>query len=263
MNAYCVEQHTPGFWHIADRRGDCLYLIEGSEKALLIDTGMCDAPLLPVLRRLTEKPVELALTHAHIDHMYRFSEFPCVYVHEAEQTAYTAKTQRLMDLGSLICRIRVKKYPVASFCVLHGGQHIHLGGNDILCLHAGGHTPGSAIFVDSVHRAVFCGDAVGSGAGVWMFLPDCTTLGVYKQQMQNVYAQLQGCDDYAYFTGHSKQGGADFVPVTRQTFADMHDLCVLLLQKKPVEICKKLPFGLYYCKNKSAAALTRKKKMRS
>lgn len=47
---------------------NAMFLIVGEEKALLIDTGtgVCDLPA--TLRYLTDKPVQVVLTHGHPDH---------------------------------------------------------------------------------------------------------------------------------------------------------------------------------------------------
>ena len=63
-----IERIADGLWALDDAHQGSLYLIEGNERALLIDAGMGAEPLLPVLRTLTDKPIVLALTHAHVDH---------------------------------------------------------------------------------------------------------------------------------------------------------------------------------------------------
>lgn len=69
VNGYRVEQRGDGLWALDDERQASMDLVEGTECALLIDTGMCRESPLPVLRMQTDKPIDLALTHAHVDHM--------------------------------------------------------------------------------------------------------------------------------------------------------------------------------------------------
>ena len=76
-----IERIADGLWALDEAHQGSMYLIEGDERALLIDTGMDAKPLLPVLRTLTDKPIILALTHAHVDHMERADEFETVYLH--------------------------------------------------------------------------------------------------------------------------------------------------------------------------------------
>ncbi len=263
MGDYRVDKLSDGLWRICDSRGDAAYLIEGGDRALLIDTAMSEKPILPTLRSLTDRPIDLALTHAHIDHMYRCSEFDRVYIHEKEKDAFSAKTQRLMDFGAVVFRVKRKKYPVHTFLPLSENESIDLGGVQLFCRGLSGHTKGSAVFMDETHRAVFCGDAVGSGSGVWMFLPDSTSLSEYSAALKNAAEYLYPYREYAYFGGHSEQESADGTPpFGYQTVCDMYTLCEDLQQKNTQGVfTKKLRFlPLLYAKQGAAAlAVTTKK----
>lgn len=61
-----------------------MYLLEGEEKALLLDTGYGAGNLRPYVERLTEKPVIVANTHYHPDHSGGNGEFEEVYVSRGE-----------------------------------------------------------------------------------------------------------------------------------------------------------------------------------
>ena len=54
-----------------------MYLLEGDEKALLIDTGWGSGTLRPYVERLTQKPVQVILTHGHLDHSGSCGEWSC------------------------------------------------------------------------------------------------------------------------------------------------------------------------------------------
>ena len=75
---YEAELICSGVFYIEDFNDDSMYLVEGREKALLIDTGLGSGDPLAFAKTLTALPVELAVTHAHLDHMrhsYRFERF--------------------------------------------------------------------------------------------------------------------------------------------------------------------------------------------
>lgn len=55
-------------WCIDEYGMDAMFLLEGDEKALLIDTGTGVFDIPELVRQLTNKPVMVALTHGHIDH---------------------------------------------------------------------------------------------------------------------------------------------------------------------------------------------------
>lgn len=74
--------------HITRIRGvieEFMYLVEGKERALLIDTGCGIGNIAEYVQTLTRLPLTVVLTHGHYDHcggMYRFDE---VYLNEAER----------------------------------------------------------------------------------------------------------------------------------------------------------------------------------
>ena len=60
------------------------YLLLGSKKALLIDTGLGVANIKKVAELITDLPIEVVTTHIHWDHIGGHKYFDFIYVHEAE-----------------------------------------------------------------------------------------------------------------------------------------------------------------------------------
>lgn len=265
MSVYEAQKISNGFWRIVDAKKCCIYLIVGETRALLIDSGMCEEPLLPFVQTLTDKPITLALTHAHIDHMYRAEEFEMVYLHEREKASYTKRSQRLMDFGTIPFKLKKKKYPVNTYMTVQEGESIDLGGVQLQCIGAFGHTPGSMLLIDETHRAVICGDAVGSGSGVWMFLPDCISVREYENSLKETVAKLEDYKDFQYYGGHYEQDGGQYsYPLSYKTFVDMQELCSMVIHNavRPIPITK-LPIRLLkYYRNQTATMLTRNGKMK-
>ena len=96
-------------------------------------------------------------------------------------------------------------------------------------LHIPGHTPGSVAFVDEAHKAVFTGDAIGSGVGVWMQLPGCCTVSEYKAALLHFATELYPYRDYRFLGGHYRQADPPYSkahnPVCMQMVEDMIRLC--------------------------------------
>lgn len=140
-----IDEHTwEGNGHLM--YNESVYLLEGNDKALLIDTGTRMHELDKVVAALTDKPVMVALTHAHGDHAGGAVCFPEVWLHPADtvliagsRNAYKGKIHFLQD-----------------------GETIDLGGRQIQVLHTPGHTPGSITFFDNDRHCGFSGDAFGS-----------------------------------------------------------------------------------------------------
>ncbi len=265
MSDYKAEEICNGFWRIVDAKQCCIYLIEGEMRSLVIDTGMSEEPLFPFVKTLTDKPVDLILTHAHIDHMYRAEEFEKVYIHEKERMHYTKASQRLMNFGSIPFKLKRKDYPVNTYIPVAEGSDIDLGGLKIKCIGAFGHTPGSMLLIDETHQAVLCGDAVGSGSGVWMFLPDCTSVKDYRDSLEKTLEKLAPYKAFSYYGGHYEQDEGKYShKLSYATFEDMYTLCCGIISKTlaPTPLTKLPVKVLFYYRYKTAAMVTRRGKVK-
>lgn len=237
MDGYEIEQIREGFWAIDDAKGCSFYLVEGEEKALLIDTGMQEGKILPMLKTLTNKPIELILTHAHIDHIYHADEFEQVYLAKADLKAWRGSIGLCMLLGPRLFHVAHKKYRRKEYTAIDETTIIDLGNCCIRVLASPGHTPGSITLVDETHKALFTGDAVGSGSGAWLFLPGCYNVGKYKQALGVYKEKLKAYDGYTYYGGHRKQGipspdKANTYRLDIQVVEDMYTLCDKMLKKE-------------------------------
>ena len=67
---------------------ELMYLVEGDERAALIDTGSGIGFVRPLVERLTDKPLIVLITHGHVDHAMGASEFPPESVYINQEDAY-------------------------------------------------------------------------------------------------------------------------------------------------------------------------------
>ena len=125
---------------------ESVYVVEGDDKALVIDAGTYMPHLDQVVATLTDKPVMLALTHGHGDHVGAVGCFPEVWIHPLDEPMIT----------------RGRDPYKGEIHHLEDGQVIDLGGRQIEVLYTPGHTSGSVTFFDKGHRYGFSGDAFGS-----------------------------------------------------------------------------------------------------
>ncbi len=186
---YSAEQLEPGLWRILDCHRDCMYLVEGQDKALLINTGMGNGDLKGYLQRLTKKPLEVFLTHGHPDHILQADQFDRVYL--SQEDCHLAATFA-PDLA------------VSSFKDVKEGDVFSLGGRSLEVIGLPGHTPGSLALLDRGNGLLFSGDAIGSEI-VWMQLPGCSTLTAYLQTLN----KLRALDDQydTIYAGHVPDQG--------------------------------------------------------
>lgn len=139
-----IDEHTwVGNGHLV--YNESVYLIEGEERALLIDAGTYMPKLDRIAAMLTDKPVMLALTHLHGDHAGAVDCFPEIWMNPNDTVLipnpnpYKGKINYLAD-----------------------GEIIDLGGRQIEVMYTPAHTPGSTTFFDKEHHYGFSGDAFGS-----------------------------------------------------------------------------------------------------
>ena len=140
-----IDDHTlEGNGHLV--YNESVYLVEGNDKALLIDAGAWMPHLDKAVAKLTDKPIMLALTHGHGDHVGGVVSFPEAYIHPLDTA--------MIGQGARQYGIQVN--------LLADGEVIDLGGRQIEVLHTPGHTSGSVTFFDKERHYGFSGDAFGS-----------------------------------------------------------------------------------------------------
>lgn len=222
MEHFDIVKIRDRVWRLWDEEKDTFYLVEGEQTAAVIDTGITPGgKILPVLRSLTDKPMLLILTHAHIDHFHHMDEFETVYLCHEE-----------FKLGENILREMMagKDLVLSRTLDMGTGTVIELGGCSLEICHVPGHTPGSVAVYDARDNIVFTGDAIGSGCGVWMQLPGSSSLRSYEKSLRfflNWLLQRGGTMDF--WGGHCNQSWESrqvpgFNPVSLGLLADLIDL---------------------------------------
>lgn len=136
-----LDDHT---WIGSGNRvsSETLYIIEGEDKAVLIDAGTSIPKLDRIVSRITKKPVSLILTHGHGDHAGAAGCFDELWVNEAD-----AKMLR--------------NYEGTVHHIEHG-QRFDLGGRILEAFYTPGHTAGSVTFLEVGTEKGYSGDAFGS-----------------------------------------------------------------------------------------------------
>lgn len=147
------------------------YLLNGTKRSLLIDTGLGICNISEVISELTDKPVTAIATHIHWDHIGGHKYYPDFYAHEAEldwlnggfpQPLETIK-EYVVDRCELPTDFQINKYKFFQgkpTKILHGGEHIDLGGRMVAVIHTPGHAPGHMCFWEANTGYLFTGDLV-------------------------------------------------------------------------------------------------------
>jgi glyoxylase-like metal-dependent hydrolase (beta-lactamase superfamily II) len=162
--------------------------LRGSERDLVVDTGLGVASLRQHLPALFAREPVVVLSHAHFDHSGGAHEFDDVWAHRLEPLdppipGSLDGPRALRELGlvpdelgfevadCLIEALPEPGYQPASYAVrpvrlsqrLDDGDVVDLGDRQLSVLHLPGHTPGSIGLYDESDGTLFSGDVLYDG----------------------------------------------------------------------------------------------------
>lgn len=138
------------------------FLLKGTEKALLIDSGLNVENVKDLARSIlkeagafgqNEPEIELLNTHADGDHCFGNKDFDWFYMHEADWPHYERQFGK-----------EGEKRPVRD------GDIIDLGERPLKIIELPGHTYGSIAILDVTRRVLYAGDSVQNGR-IFLFGP--------------------------------------------------------------------------------------------
>lgn len=174
-------------WVIETTDKTTMYLIEGTDKAMLIDTGTKCENLDSVVKLITQKPLVVMVTHIHPDHSGNIKYFDQIYFHPADTV--------LMRMMKVTYNGKIN--------FVKDGEKFDLGGTTIEVLFTPGHTPGSIVLLDRKTGNCYSGDSFGSGQ-VWMQLLPHVSMATYAESCRTIEALMDKgitkiyCGHYPY-----------------------------------------------------------------
>lgn len=147
------------------------YLLNGTARSLLIDTGLGICNIYDEVIRLTDQPVTAVATHIHWDHIGGHKYFPDFYAHREELNWLHGEFPLAMDVirDMVIDRCALPDgYDVGTYELFQGTptrvltdrDGIDIGGRMIEVLHTPGHSPGHMCFWEKDRGYLFTGDLV-------------------------------------------------------------------------------------------------------
>ncbi|MEM1387185.1 MAG: MBL fold metallo-hydrolase [Pseudomonadota bacterium] len=184
-----IEPHI----HVLEQAN--MFLVEGSDRDMIFDTGMGVIPFKPFLdslRRDPDKEIICVSSHTHIDHIGAVHEFETRLVHPAEATEMAnpsgltslfrrdmpdALLQTFLDAGyppigeTLIEALPFEGYDPESYRLkgaratglLNHGDTVDLGNHVYEVLHLPGHSPGGIGLFEAETGILFAADAIYDG----------------------------------------------------------------------------------------------------
>jgi len=194
-----VRRLAPGVHLIAEPGHVNSFLIEGSERAVLLDTGLGVADIRAVAESLSGKPLQIVNSHYHFDHSGGNRLFSDIAIHrsgaellarpapEGLAAAYMAYTRRLIDawpgyqeldntyfhlvtadtlvrpLPPMFDPADYRVVPSQATRLLEDGDVLDLGDRELRVLHTPGHSPDSICLLDERNGLLFGGDTINTG----------------------------------------------------------------------------------------------------
>jgi len=156
FGSYMSWKFTENTWIINFMNGSQnMYLLEGNDRALLIDTGWGTGNLRAHVERLTAKPVIAALTHGHLDHSGGCGEWEEVRMLPGGEADLVSCKALPLDISKL-------PHPDFAHRIVKDGDVIDLGGRKVELLDISAHSNGSLAFLDLDGGLLFVGDELES-----------------------------------------------------------------------------------------------------
>lgn len=228
-----------GVTAIAGLGGELAYLVEGDERALLIDGLAGVGSLKAFVRDVTHLPVVVALTHGHIDHNGAAYEYGECYIHPRDAAMLHPGTKmgssvhcspdtrldyvtnghgRGENVRDVSAADVVNNRPVRAYPIFEGDVFDLGGGVLIEVAELPGHTAGSVVFIDRSRHVAYTGDACSRSTVL-----GARTVLEYKEALEGFFTR-HGDDFDACFGGHSTD------PVPKSIFPQAVALCDRILQ---------------------------------
>ncbi|WP_105615620.1 MBL fold metallo-hydrolase [Vallitalea okinawensis] len=199
-----VNLVAKNIYAIDDHGHDTIYLIVGSEKALIIDTGWGVGNLRDVISKITNLPVILVNTHGHPDHVSGDYQFDNVHICEDDIPILEGcfkEENRLWALNNPLHGPYPKTFSTESWIQsdlgniipIKSGHTFDLGNKIIEVIKLAGHTPGGIALLDKDEKILFSGDSIIKG-DIWMHLDHSESLSTYLLCLENLLSQLSMFD---------------------------------------------------------------------
>ena len=196
-NTWCIEEMLGMVY---------AFLLAGTKRAVLIDTGFGTCDYKAIVTSLTKLPVMVINTHGHLDHVSQNYAFDKVCLHADDEPVFHEHTDAAVRLGyirmlldeakapSFIGRSRLFKAYTKNVVELpekdnrvhvSDGDEIDLGERTLKIIHTPGHTRGSIMILDKEKRYLFSGDML-CDEGILLHFDHSTKVSAFLETMEKL-----------------------------------------------------------------------------
>lgn len=194
---------------------DCMFIVCGTKRALVIDTGMGYHDFRALVHEITDLPLTVACTHGSIDHTGGWDQFDEVYLSKIAwdrarrvKGFYERKKSDGRSLRGMWGDSDVWGYteedvrpwerdepPVIK--ELYDGLVFDLGGRKVTTVLTPGHSPGHCAFIDDASRILMSGDCCNPNIMCGCVSEELRSLKNLKRHMSEFDRNFNGHVCYA------------------------------------------------------------------
>ena len=216
------------------------YVAEGTEKAVVIDTGFGLGPFRQYVEELLNgKEYELVLTHGHLDHAGGASQFDRVWMNPADLQVARNHTQKqiryeFMKNGGPVTMEDLAEPMEDGYLPLEYGQTFDLGNEVLEIVNLGGHTPGSVGILFQKERILLAGDACCSFT--LLLGHESLTIRQYHDNLVDTWNRYHDRFDTMIYSHPHNYGGPEVM-------TQMIELCEEIMENRDDRIKSEGLFG--------------------
>lgn len=197
-----ITQIERRLFQITDIAGTHCFLVVGEQKAALLDTGVGCGSLREQISQITGIPVQVLITHGHVDHAMGAGEFQDVWMNPLDEAIYREHSTAEVRLGYIHSNgwggeppqvTEERLQPVKAFEQFHPlapGDVFDLGGVALEIHEGAGHTPGCVTMLIPELRTLLLGDACNPFT--FLFDESCSTVAEYREMLLRLGKATQG-----------------------------------------------------------------------
>lgn len=185
-------------------RAAYVYLIEGSNKAVLIDAGIGVGNLRTFVESLTDKPVSVLVTHYHLGGTGGAGDFERVYMHPKDIEWYEKEggqpLSKRMDSNRPYFesqetwdKFKLEDFPpnkpAEQFLAIKDGDSFNLGGTTVIAYYVKGHTQGNMAYLVTKQRLLIGGEGVSPSISL---MKGDAGLATLEGSLKNLASKING-----------------------------------------------------------------------
>jgi glyoxylase-like metal-dependent hydrolase (beta-lactamase superfamily II) len=229
---YTVEPVTDRSWCIREGENYRMYLVEGSDRAALIDAGIGVGDLRGLVEDRVDVPVTLVLTHWHWDHIGAAAQFDDVRIDGREigldgRVAIDSFTDEFVGRpGKFVADWRGAENdfpdgfdpaeyslePVETPRPVRPGERLPLGERSLEYVPTPGHSRAHLAVLDQTDGVLYGGDVIHRDGGLYAHFEGCD-LEAYRETFQRLIDLRSAGEFDVLVTGHGEPIGGDGLDV--------------------------------------------------